>query len=171
MFFSFPKGRLHNIWCFSLLSNIFHLSRKRQFQTRANDVLFSEWGVTPPHMSSALRRVHPWTVPHSHKPSLPPFPPASYSSVYLKTLKQKSRTGAWGKCLEKAPGVSSNMCKQHSDVNRQVCCPSRAQPYSISISPNPSSPFRSLYSSHRSPPENLSFLLLLSWDSTTLCHY
>lgn len=98
--------------------------------------------------------------------------PSSQLFIRLSEDPQaEEQNRCWGKCLEKAPGVSSNMCKQHSDVNRQVCCPSRAQPYSISISPNPSSPFRSLYSSHRSPPENLSFLLLLSWDSTTLCHY
>lgn len=98
--------------------------------------------------------------------------PSSQLFICLSEDPQaEEQNRCWGKCLEKTPGVSSNMCKQHSDVNKQVCCPSRAQPYSISISPNPSSPFRSLYSSHRSPPENLSFLLLLSWDSTILCHY
>lgn len=95
VFFSFPKSRLHNIWCFSFLSNVFHLSGKWQFQTWASNILFSELCTVPPYprTCSCLQPCGEFshgTIPHQHNFFLPTFPLACYQPIFFKDPGAKS---------------------------------------------------------------------------------
>lgn len=151
--FSVPEGRRRNIWCLPLLSNIFHLSGKWQLQTGANNILFSELGVIPPYVPSALRRVQPGPFHTGPFASLP-------SSQLLTCLSEDPR------CLGRAYGNSAR-CKQPW-LSTSMTFTVQESTHRPPSSPNLSSPLRSLYSFCRSPPERLFFpktlqLCVLYW--------
>lgn len=78
-------------------------------------------------------------------------------------------------CFSEDPGAEwmprDSIWTQHPGVNKRGSLLSFESNHSQPLSPNPSSPFRSLHAFHRSPAESIFFLLLLSEDSITLCHY